>query len=218
MFAWQVGNPPILNASGFTSNEFFDSIFLPSGPDPLWFPTGYVFSSTNKTPNIVFPFNGYGNYCVNCHASAINESTFSSIENIPSPKRYNPELFANSTLFPSPFIQALAETYGQAKFDPYYTDPSLTGADVIEYKIPLDKETPSRVHDVQVTLYNQSIPPFYLQERFADANVGSANKTEIERLYYLTSHLNVDDVIDENGNRVVKDWKLYITSETRNLQ
>ena len=133
------------------------------------------------------------------------------------PKGYNPELFANSTLFPSPFIQALAETHGQAKFDPYYTDPSLTGADVLEYLVSLDEAALNQVHDIQVTLYNQSIPPFYLQERFADANVGPANKTEIERLYYLTSHLNVDDVIDENGNRVLKDWKLFITSSTQSL-
>ena len=133
------------------------------------------------------------------------------------PKGYNPQLFANSTLFPSPFIQALAETHGQAKFDPYYTDPSLTGADIIEYIISVDEETLSQVHDIQVTLYNQSIPPFYLQERFADANVGPAKKTEIERLYYLTSHLNVDDVIDENGSPVLKDWKLYITSTIQSL-
>ena len=84
-FAWQVGNPPIFNASGITSNDFFQNGLIPDMPDPLWFPTGYVFSSTNKIPNIVFPYNEYGNYCINCHASAINESTFSSLENILSP-------------------------------------------------------------------------------------------------------------------------------------
>ena len=84
-FAWQLGNPPIFNASGITSNEFFENGFMPTEPDPLWYPTGYVFTSTNKIPDVVFPYNEYGNYCVNCHSSAISESTFSSIENILTP-------------------------------------------------------------------------------------------------------------------------------------
>jgi len=133
------------------------------------------------------------------------------------PKGYNPELFANPVLFPSPFIQALAETHGQAAFDEYYTNPELTGADIIEYLISLDEETLNQVHDIKVTLYNQSIPPFYLQQRFRDANRGPAEKDEIDRLYYLTSHLNVNDVLDEEGNSVLKDWKLFITSETSSL-
>lgn len=133
------------------------------------------------------------------------------------PKGYNPELFANPVLFPSPFIQALAETHGEAAFDEYYTNPELTGADLIEYIIPLDQEILSQVHDIQVTLYSQSIPPFYLQQRFRDANRGAAEKEEIERLYYLTSHLNVDDVLDEEGNPVLSDWKLFISTSTQTL-
>lgn len=133
------------------------------------------------------------------------------------PKGYNPELFANPVLFPSPFIQALAETHGQAAFDEYYTNPELTGADIIEYLISLDEQTLNQVHDIKVTLYNQSIPPFYLQQRFRDGNRGPAEKDEIDRLYYLTSHLNVNDVLDEKGNQVLKDWKLFITSETSSL-
>ena len=132
------------------------------------------------------------------------------------PKGYNPQVFVN--LFDSPFIQALAETHGQAAFDPYYTDPSLTGADVIEYLINPENINISAVHDIKVTLYNQSIPPFYLQERFRDANRGPAEKDEIERLYYITSHLNVDELTDDEGNPVMKDWKLFITSETGLLE
>jgi len=133
------------------------------------------------------------------------------------PEGYNPALFANPILFPSPYILALAETHGQAKFDPYYTDPTLTGADVIDYLISLDEQTLSQVYDIQVTLYNQSIPPSYLQQRFRDANRGPAEKDEIDRLYYLTSHLNVNDVFDEEGNPVLKGWKLFITSKTQQL-
>ena len=132
------------------------------------------------------------------------------------PKGYDPQFFINS--FDSPFINALAETHGQAAFDPYYTDPELTGSDVIEYLISLDEATLVQVHDIKVTLYNQSIPPFYLQQRFRDANRGAAKKDEIERLFYLTSHLNVDDLMDEEGRRVVKDYKFFVTSETMKLQ
>ena len=51
---------------------------------------------------------------------------------------------------------------------------------------------PDLADHVQVSLYIQSIPPFYLQERFQDAARGSGAKEDIERLYYLTSHLNLD--------------------------
>ncbi len=131
------------------------------------------------------------------------------------PRGYNPAFFLT---FDSPYIQALAETHGEAAQDPYYTDPALTGADVIEYLIPLDEATLGKVHDIKVTLYNQSIPPFYLQERFSDANRGAGEKDEIERLQYLTSHLNVGQVADSDGNKVLKDWKLFITSATAALK
>ncbi|MEQ9618504.1 MAG: hypothetical protein RIG61_04960 [Deltaproteobacteria bacterium] len=132
------------------------------------------------------------------------------------PKGYNPELFI--TFFDSPFINALAETHGQAASDPYYTDPELTGADVIEYLVSLDEAALARVHDITVTLYKQSIPPFYLQQRFRDANRGPAEKDEIDRLYYITSHLDLDDVTDEEGRAVIRDWKFYITSDTREVE
>ena len=131
------------------------------------------------------------------------------------PKGYNPNLF---NIFQSEFIKALSETHGEAANDPYFTDPEFTGADRIEYLISLDENTLSQVHDVKVTLYSQSIPPYYLQDRFNDANQGAAEKSEIERLYYLTSHLNVEELVDEKGEQVLKDWKLYITSQTTVLE
>jgi hypothetical protein len=131
------------------------------------------------------------------------------------PKGFDPKFFA---MDPSPFIRELAEIPGEAQNDPHYTDPELTGSDVIEYLISLDEATLVQVHDINVTLYHQSIPPFYLQQRFRDANRGAAEKDEINRLFYLTSHLNVDDVMDEEGRRVVKDYKFFVTSETMKLQ
>jgi len=60
----------------------------------------------------------------------------------------------------------------------------------------------ARVARVRATLYSQSIPPFYLQQRFADAKVGPGQSDEIQRLYYLTSHLNAGQ-----GTRI-ENWKL----------
>lgn len=131
------------------------------------------------------------------------------------PKGFDPKFFAMN---PSEFIRELAKIPGEAALDPHYTNPELTGSDVIEYLISLDEATLVQVHDIKVTLYNQSIPPFYLQQRFRDANRGAAKKDEIKRLFYLTSHLNVDDVMDEEGRRVVKDYKFFLTSETMKLQ
>jgi hypothetical protein len=132
------------------------------------------------------------------------------------PKGFDPAVFAKH---PSPFIQQLAELPGAERFDPYYTDPQLTGADQIEYLIPLDAETLARVDHVQVSLYNQSIPPFYLQERFRDANRGPAKKNDIQRLHHITSRLNVDAVTDDQGQPVLQNWKLLIaTPQSRQLQ
>jgi hypothetical protein len=76
----------------------------------------------------------------------------------------------------------------------------------------------ARVARVQVTLYSQSIPPFYLQQRFHDANCGPAAKDDIQRLYYMTSHLNVDGATDEAGARPMLDWKLRIARASRDVR
>jgi len=131
------------------------------------------------------------------------------------PIGFDPEFFFNN---PSPFVRELAEIPGDAKFDPYYTDLSLTGADLVEYLVTLDPATLAQVESVKVTLYNQSIPPFYLQQRFSDANIGVSEKNNIERLYYLTSHLNIFDARDENGVAFIEDWKLMLATDTGVLE
>lgn len=125
------------------------------------------------------------------------------------PKGFDPEFFAMNS---SVFIQELAEITGDAQFDPYYSDPNLTGADVIEYLVTLDEEKMAEVDNVVVTVYSQSIPPFYLQQRFRDANRGPAIKNHIERLYHLTSHLNVD-AEDDRGEKFIDNWKLKIANQ-----
>jgi hypothetical protein len=131
------------------------------------------------------------------------------------PKGFDPQVFSES---PSPYIQALAELPGGEASDPYYVDPRLTGADQIEYRIPLDAETLARADRVQATLYYQSIPPSYLQQRFADAGVGSGPQDDIERLYYITSHLNIAGATSDEGEAVLQSWKLRLASAARSAQ
>jgi hypothetical protein len=131
------------------------------------------------------------------------------------PQGFDPAVFANN---PSPFIQQLAELPGPEQDDPYYTNPQRTGADQIEYVIALDAETLARVDHVQVSLYSQSIPPFYLQQRFQDATRGPAHKHDIQRFYYITSHLDVNAVTNDQGQPVLRGWKLQIATHTRGLE
>jgi len=127
------------------------------------------------------------------------------------PKGYDPQFFARST---SPYIQELAVLHGAEAQDPHYFDPRLTGSDEIEYRVALDPDTLARAAQVQVALYYQSIPPFYLQDRFADASQGPGHKDDIERLHYMTSHLDIDGARSERGERVLQGWKLRIAGET----
>jgi hypothetical protein len=43
--ASQIGNPPIFDVSAVTSDDFFGGDPSPSAPNPLWFPTGYVYEA-----------------------------------------------------------------------------------------------------------------------------------------------------------------------------
>ncbi|MCL4246026.1 MAG: cytochrome P460 family protein, partial [Candidatus Dadabacteria bacterium] len=84
-YYWQSGNPPIFDRSAVTNIEFFGGMTVPVEPNPLWYPTGYLFESKTKLPDIVPAFSSYGNSCINCHASAESESTFISLDNILTP-------------------------------------------------------------------------------------------------------------------------------------
>ncbi len=124
------------------------------------------------------------------------------------PKGFDPQFFLDN---PSPYIQMLGHIDGEAKKDKYYFNPEFTGGDAITYQMTMSPDKMAKAHHVKVTLYSQSIPPFYLQERFRDANVGTnPKKNEIERLFYLTSHLNTA-ATDNAGDTYIEDWKLKIT-------
>ncbi len=123
------------------------------------------------------------------------------------PKGFDPQVFLSS---PSPFIRELGDFDGSEGSDPHYTDKTLTGSDEIVYQVDLSSADIARVARVTARLYSQSIPPYYLQQRFGDALVGPANKNHIQRLYYLTSHLNA------GSNTPIPNWKLPVAATCKN--
>ena len=69
----------------------------------------------------------------------------------------------------------------------------------IEYRIPV---TAGDVESVEVKLLYQAIPPYYLRDRFATKG------PETDRLYYLASHLNLDDSLAKNWSVVVANTEV----------
>jgi hypothetical protein len=91
---------------------------------------------------------------------------------------------------------------GDAAKDPSYADGS--GTSVVRYEVPLSalpKGIDAARLTIRATLYYQSIPPYYLMQRFEQAPDGPATR----RLMYLTSRL------DTKGTPVA-NWKLPIAA------
>lgn len=103
--------------------------------------------------------------------------------------------------------------------DPDYarSTAKLPGSDKITYQIPLSPAQAARVRMVKATLYSQSIPPYYLKQRFEIAGRPGNASEDAQRLYYITSHFNADGAIANNGQRFLKGWKLYITGDQKGL-
>ncbi len=80
--------------------------------------------------------------------------------------------------------------------DPDYRDG---GGDSLVYEIDL-AELAGTPAAVQATLYYQSIPPFYLQDRFC-----TSKSADTQRLYFLSGHLNLQGTDAES-------WKLELVS------
>ena len=74
-----------------------------------------------------------------------------------------------------------------------------SGSDTIVYQIEIPEEAISG-GTVEATLYYQSIPPFYLMERFTTADGPNA-----QRLHFMASYLNVDGT-------PIEDWKLEVAA------
>jgi hypothetical protein len=89
---------------------------------------------------------------------------------------------------------------GDAANDPDYRNHK--GNDTVTYKVELPADVDRRNVSVRATLYYQSIPPYYLQQRFTGGR-GDATK----RLFFLTSNLNLRGTAFES-------WKIRVASAT----
>ena len=104
----------------------------------------------------------------------------------------------------TPYIPAdyLHETFPVAVGgDPSYADGS--GTNVVRYEVPVSAFAAKNV-TVTATLYYQSIPPYFLRDRFSQA----PNSPATQRLYYLTSNLQTKGTPIEN-------WKFQITTASQ---
>jgi hypothetical protein len=132
------------------------------------------------------------------------------------PRGWNPSLkLAEATGLGSPKLSAkalvervlpdLPDGKGGHVDDPYYKPKSQGGlgggGDALTYAVPLADLGGDPPAGVRVTLNYQSIPPFYLQDRFCTA----ATKPDTSRLFFLAGHLNLD------GTRA-EGWKLQVVS------
>ena len=87
--------------------------------------------------------------------------------------------------------------------DPDYKndDDLFPGRDSLKYLVDLPSGVDVDKVSVKVSLYYQSIPPYWLNQRFTTAPNGEATR----RLYHLTSRLNLEGTPMEN-------WKLPLKS------
>lgn len=95
--------------------------------------------------------------------------------------------------------------HGEAEKDAEYVNKAgSSGADTITYRIALNEKTRDAVAVIAV-LYYQSIPPYYLKERFT---IGQGPETK--RLAFITSHLSIEKTPLEN-------WKLALACAARGV-
>jgi len=92
---------------------------------------------------------------------------------------------------------AVGEQHGSP--DPDYLNGS--GKDELIYVVDLKALAGKEPARIRVTLYSQSTPPFFLQDRFCTRPDGS----DTRRLYFLAGHLNL-------AGTAAEDWKFKIVS------
>src|SRR6185369_13875959 len=87
---------------------------------------------------------------------------------------------------------------GDAEKDPDYKNGK--GIDTLTYRIALPAGIDPANVKISATLWSQTIPPYFLRDRFAGAN-GDGTK----RLKFITSTINLDATN-------LKNWKLFVAS------
>jgi hypothetical protein len=101
------------------------------------------------------------------------------------------------------------EPHGEAARDSDYANGK--GADRIVYRIPLSRVRGAT--SVHATLYYQSIPPYYLAQRFGIPCTSPSPTVcaETRRLAFLASRLRT-------AGTPIESWKLLLATEQRGLQ
>jgi cytochrome c553 len=92
-----------------------------------------------------------------------------------------------------------------------------TGSDIVVYKVPLKMRSTLPI-TVTATVYYQTIPPYYLEQRYDNAPQGAFTKS----LKYYVDHLDVNK-IDKQWQLLlpeapVKDWKLMIATRSKTIR
>jgi hypothetical protein len=84
--------------------------------------------------------------------------------------------------------------------------------DMLTYEVPLPAGTDPDALRLEVTLSYQSIPPYYLQQRFVTQRGDQYAKDhkDTRRLYYLASTV-------EYNHTPVQGWKLSVASDCQRL-
>lgn len=97
---------------------------------------------------------------------------------------------------------------GSAAKDPDYL--SGCGCDTIIYKIPLSKVPNAK--KVRAQIYYQTIPPYYLRQRFTDTYNASTHTAaeNTQRLMDFVARLNI-------GATEIHEWKLLVSGTTRSI-
>lgn len=109
-----------------------------------------------------------------------------------------------------PAIAAYRDTAGDPDYDgSAYPGKGLPGTDTLTYVIALSEADRAAAKTVRVTLYSQSIPPQYLEERFAAAARPGAERQAADRLYWMVGHLNTAAKADD-GRPYLQDWRLRV--------
>jgi hypothetical protein len=119
---------------------------------------------------------------------------------------------------PDAAFAEFSEPFGRAREDPGYIDPTFTqthrgseGSNIVVYRIPF-KDLKAAPVSVQATLQYQSIPPYYLRDRFSilDKGLPEDRTRETRRLKYFADYLNVEDT-------PIESWKLSIKCARRSI-
>jgi hypothetical protein len=119
---------------------------------------------------------------------------FGSIDPVEDPKAFQARFGADETI--RAFMKA-TRPEGSAENDTNFAP----GTDTVTYKIALPEGLDPRHLKVKATMYYQTIPPYWLKQRFASA----PDQPGTQRLYYLTSHLNT-------AGTPIESWKLPLVT------